>query len=182
MFGLFIGTLCLIALIATLRARRYARFMPAMGGAYYDCGYGRGYGHYLARRTFERSYWSHDAPRRGRFLFDLFRRLDATPGQEKAILKVAEEIQARVNESRRELETARRDLAAALGGDELDSTAFDAAFLRNTELFVRLSREVQSALINVQQTLDPAQRKVLAELIADGSFGPCLYGAHPYSC
>jgi Spy/CpxP family protein refolding chaperone len=181
MLGLFVGTVCLIALMATLRARRYAHFMPA-GGWY---GHGCGARHYrFGHRSPVAGYWLHEAhgTRRGRFLFDLFRRLDATPGQEKAILKVAEEFRARLHASQRELDVARRDLAVALGGDELDNDAFDAAFLRNTELFVRFSREVQEALVSVHQTLDPAQRRVLSELVADGSFGPCLYGAHPYSC
>lgn len=153
MLGLFIGTLCLIALVATMHRHRHGAFA-----------YGYGYGPIFHRFDPYR-------PRgRARYLYGLFRRLDTTPGQEKAIVGVMNGLFDRLGASRGELVAARKDLAAALAGDELDVAAFDEVFLRGNEWFAKLSHELQSALIQVHETLAPEQRKQLAELLADGSF------------
>lgn len=176
MFGLLIGTLCLMGLLATLRHRRHARFFP---------GYGPGFGgwdRYGHEPSF-RHHHHHDAGYgRSRLLFGVFRRLDATPGQEKAILALAEAVAQQLRDSRKELDGARRELAAALGGEALDPLAFDAAFARGGELFTRLSRELQHALAELHEVLDPEQRKQLAEWLADGSFSPRVVGARHYGC
>ena len=176
MLGLILGTLCLIALIATVRRRRYARFMgygyaPFWGGPYDGPGYG--FGHRHAR---------HFRGRRG-LLYGLFRRLDTTPGQEKAIVEQMDGLRERLSEARGELIAARRELAAVLGGEVLDAAALDAAFRRGNELFGKFGRDVQAALTGVHEALDLEQRRQLAELLADGSFSPRLYGVHhAYAC
>jgi Spy/CpxP family protein refolding chaperone len=178
MLGLILGTLCLIALIATLRRRRYARFMyygvgPFWGAPFRD-GWDDGFGH--GSRHFRR-------PRgRRRLLYGLFRRLDTTPGQEKAIVDLMNGVREHLSEARAELVAARRELAAALGGEVLDAAALEAAFRRGNEQFTRLSRDLQTALAGVHEALDPEQRRQLAELLADGSLNPRLYGAHAYAC
>jgi Spy/CpxP family protein refolding chaperone len=180
MLGLILGTLCLIALIATLRRRRYARFMyygvgPFWGGGSFRDGWGDGFG--FAHGP------GHFRPRgRRRLLYGLFRRLDTTPGQEKAIVDLMNGVRERLSEARGELVAARRELAAALGGEVLDPAALEAAFRRGNEQFARLSRDVQTALAGVHEALDPEQRRQLAELLADGSLNPRLYGAHAYAC
>jgi hypothetical protein len=116
---------------------------------------------------------------RGRLLFGLFRRLDASPGQEKAISKLVEQISAKLGDARGEFMATRRDLAAALEAEVLDGAALDAVFLRNTELFVKLSRELQTALVGVHEALDGDQRKLLAELLAYGFSGRPGYSTHP---
>jgi Spy/CpxP family protein refolding chaperone len=177
MLGLILGTLCLIALIATLRRRRYGHFMhygyaPFWGGPFHGAP-DYGFGHRHGRRFRGRR----------RLLYGLFRRLDTTPGQEKAIVALMEGMRERLGEARGELAATRRELAAALGGEVLDSAAFEAAFRRGNELFGRLSREVQAALLGIHEALDPEQRRQLAELLADGSLNPRLYGAHHgYAC
>lgn len=178
MLGLIVGTLCLIALIATLRRRRYAHFMdygygPFWGGPFRD-GWGDGLGH--GRRHF------HHFRGRRRLLYGLFRRLDTTPGQEKAIVELMNGVRDRLGEARGELAAARRELAAALGGEVLEAAALEAAFRRGNEQFARLSRELQAALAGVHEALDPEQRQQLAELLADGSLNPRLYGTHAYAC
>ena len=117
--------------------------------------------------------------RRGRILFGLFRQIDASPGQEKAILKLVDELAAKLGDARADFLASRRDLAAALEKEEIDSAALDAVFLRNTELFVSLSRELQSALVSAHQALDSDQRKALAQLIAHGFGGRPSYAPHP---
>jgi Spy/CpxP family protein refolding chaperone len=182
MLGLIFGTLCLIALIATLRRRRYARFMdygvgPFWGGAPFRDGWGDGFGFGFGHGP------GRFRPRgRRRLLYGLFRRLDTTPGQEKAIVDLMNGVRERLSEARAELVAARRELAAALGGEVLDPAALEVAFRRGNEQFARLSREVQAALAGVHEALDPEQRQQLAELLADGSLNPRLYGAHAYAC
>lgn len=141
--------------------------------------------HYWARRHgFRHADYGHHHPhgygwgrRRSRhFLFGLFQELDATPGQEKAILKLVNSFSERLRETLPGLSAVRKELAAALGGDVLDTAALDAVFLRNTELFVKLSHELQKGLAEVHATLDSEQRQLLAQALADGSFHPRFGG------
>lgn len=180
MFGLFIGTLCLIGLFSVLRRRRHARFFPVYGPAMYYGGwhrYGHGHGHV---HGYGHGPGFGPRGRRGRALYALFQRLDATPGQEKALLALAESMAQQLRDSRTELNLARRDLAAALGGDVLDPVVLDAAFTRGNELFTRASRELKRTLAEAHELLDPEQRKQLAEWIADGSFSPRAFQG--YAC
>jgi uncharacterized membrane protein len=141
------------------------------GGHRFGGGFGAGMG-----QVFQRGFaWR----RRGRSLFGLFRHIDASPGQEKAILKLVDDLLAKLGDARADFVASRRELAAALSGDEIDSAALDAVFLRNTELFVKLSRELQSALVSTHQTLDADQRKLLAEVVAHGLSGRPSYAPHP---
>jgi hypothetical protein len=172
MLGLFIGTLCLFALLATLRRRRYAYFMgygphPFWGHGPRACGRSRSY------HDLERDWGFRGRRERGRrvFMYDMFRRLDTTPGQEKEIVRLVEGARQRVGETLHELAGARHELAAALGSEVLDGAALDAAFRRGGELFANLGGELQRALSGIHEALDPEQRRQLAELIADGSFG-----------
>ena len=177
MLGMLVGTLCLIALIATVRRRRYARFFDDGDAPFWDGVYD-GYGCHGVGRWHRRR-----ARGRRRQLYGLFRRLDTTPGQEKAIAEWMDGVRTRLSEARGELATTRRELAAALGGEVLDAAALDAAFRRADALYARLSKDVQQALAGVHETLDPEQRRQLAELLADGSFSSRFYAPHPaYRC
>jgi Spy/CpxP family protein refolding chaperone len=161
MFGFIFGTLCLIALFAALRRRRYARY----GMARYGCGpgHGRGYGYGYA-------YAPVPHRRGGRWLATrwLFEHLDTTPGQEKAIRKTLDELRERLVSGRDELQTARKEVAQAVGGDVLDETALKAASDRVEGLFDKTRSELGQALLEVHAALDGPQRKALAEMIADG--------------
>jgi hypothetical protein len=174
MFGFIIGTLCLIALIGTLRRRRYAHFMFAHGhpfgwaGMHGDYGYaayappprwgGRGYGHY--------GYGHHG--RGHHFGRALLEHLDTTPGQEKAIQQAVNAVREHLSGTRDELKAVRKDLAAALGGDVLDPAALDTALGRGEAVVQSVARELATALASVHAALDGEQRKRLAELIAEG--------------
>ena len=170
MFGFIIGTLCLFALIGTLRRHRYRHLMFAYGAPYgfaggpffhdhaqEDFGYGRGrrwggYGRGRARGV-------------GRALFA---HLDTTPGQEKAIAQAVGALRDHMDGTRDELQAARKQIAAALGGDVLDAAALEAALTRGQAVAQTLAREVSQLLSEVHAALDGEQRKQLAELIADG--------------
>jgi len=166
MFGFVFGTLCLIGLFALLRRRHHYRF------AHYACGPGHGFG-YVAP--------SGDSPwvrrsrrRRGDWIRDMFEQLDTTPGQEKAILKSIEALRQQMTNGRSELDAVRKQVAQALGGDELDETILSAALERVEDLIAQTKLELMRALTEVHASLDGNQRKELAEMIADG-FVPRRY-------
>lgn len=116
---------------------------------------------------------------RGRLLSGLFRKLDTTPGQEKALRELVEGLGGSLGDARSELMASRRDLAAAFSSEAIDQAALDRAFQRNTDLLTKLSGELKTALASAHQTLDSEQRKYLAELISRGPFrGP--FGRHAF--
>jgi Spy/CpxP family protein refolding chaperone len=160
MFGLIVGTLCLFALMATLRARRYAH--------YGSLGYWRhGYAYAGCAHHDASPYYGGHRDRRRLAMRWLFERLDTTPGQEKAIVKSLETCREHLASGRGELGDARKDLAQALGGDVLDQSALAAAVGRVDTLVERAGVEFSTALSEVHAALDGKQRKQLAELIAE---------------
>jgi len=167
MFGLIVGTLCLIALVATLRRRNYYRYAYAFpyrhGPGYWPGRYG-GYGHHMGYGGFAR-------PGGATLLRALFARLDTTHGQEKELGKIAEGVRERLGNTPDEIASARKELAAAVGVDVIDGSALDAAVARYRALLDRLGQELTQTLLSVHEVLDGKQRKLLAEAIADGARG-----------
>ena len=177
MFGLFVGTLCLIALVASVRRRRYAHY------GWFD---GQLFGE---ERPFGPRFYRHQHRQRGfgagggrGLLFGLFRRLDATPGQEKAIMELLSQLRSQAQELRTDLRGAHKDVAAALAGESLDAGALDGAFLRQTEAVVATSEELKRALVTLHEILDDEQRRLIAELIADGSLLEISRRMRAYTC
>ena len=160
MFGFILGTLCLVALIATVRGRRYAGFGHGgrCGGPFdYEGPWREGF----ARRRHRMH------PRD--LLRELFVRLDTTPGQEKAIVAILERARERARELRGGLKQTRAQLGALVASDVLDRAALQAVFATPRELFTRLESELEETLAAVHEVLDDRQRRILGELIADGS-------------
>jgi hypothetical protein len=151
MFGLIVGTLCLLALIATLRRRRYYAYRAVFGHHYGLWGYGRRGGR----------------PRQ--LVHMLFAQLDTTPGQEKAIVAGLETLRERMAGTRRELDAVCRELAVIVGGAVFDQGAYDAVKARADDLYGRFSADLRGLLELVHDTLDADQRRKFAELIHDGS-------------
>lgn len=179
MLGLVLGTLCLIALLATLRRRHHHRFMFTHGhfggrGRWSPPDAGFGYG----------PLWLHygygHGPRIGRhggFVRAFFERLDTTPGQEKAIGQALDTVRAQMRGTRDALSAARTALATAIGGDVIDGAALDSALGQQKSLVDRLGQTVTQALLSVHEALDGEQRKQLAELIANGPFAGRFRGS-----
>ena len=172
MLGFIIGTLCLIGLIATLRARRYG----------YGVGYG-GYGGFHGRYAppcdsrWERP-WAHRPVSPRSVMREAFVRLDTTPGQEKAIIALIESGRDEVRGRRKELAEVRREIAALIASEALDRTELDARIAVAERVFARMGETFSRTLVGVHEVLDERQRRILSELLADGSFSHGSY----YGC
>jgi hypothetical protein len=153
MIGLIVGTLCLVALFATVRRRRYYAFREAWG--YHGHPWGGRHGFRAARRRHP--------------LHLLFARLDTTPGQEKAIVAALDTMRERMEGTRRELDALCRELAVVVGGAVLDERSLDEVKARGDALYGRFSAELRELLARVHDALDEGQRRRFAELIRDGS-------------
>ena len=155
MFGFIVGTVCLIALVSTLR-HQY--------GFAWGCGYGG--------RNFSRFGGPPCGARQGRqrwFLRRVFERLDTTPGQEKVIVKHVDDWMDHMASGRRELSDVRREVAQALRGDALDEASLHAALQKVEDLLAKTKLELTEALTEIHASLDSEQRRELADML---SYGP----------
>jgi len=152
MFGFFIGTACLVGLIATVRHRRRHH------------GYGFGHGH------------GHCGHRGGGFtpFRRVLDRLDTTPGQEKEIRTALDELWEEARTARRDFRGSRDDVARVIREPELVPGAFDATFQKHDETLGRLREAAVRAFKKVHDTLDSRQRDMLASLVE--SWGPGFFG------
>ena len=184
MFGIILGTLCLIALIGVVRRRRYRRHAFAFGAG--PWGYGH-YGHYGHHRyahahgpfayagPYGAGYGSGGFGARAggaRFgrgdLHGLLAALETTPGQDRAIGEALETFFERVRDTGKTREAAHATIARALSGDTLDARGLEAGLAQEGELGAELRRELAAGLSRVHEALDSRQRKLLAELIEEG--------------
>jgi Spy/CpxP family protein refolding chaperone len=176
MFGFIVGAACLAGLVHMMRHRRcYGR-----GGwghhhfegheGHHRHGWGRGWD----------SPWEHGGGRSGPFwLRGLFSRLDTTPGQEKVIREVVDELREEAQGFRGELGRARGDLADALRSDTVDETALGEAFARHDDALTRVRKGMVGGLAKLHEALDERQRRMLAQWLESrgGWGGPYRGGA-----
>jgi hypothetical protein len=164
MFGFFIGIACLIGLFATLRH-------------HYGFGYGYGGWHHHGRHSLGYGHppwgWRH-GPRRFA-MRKLFEHLDTTPGQEKVIVKSVETFTEHMINGREELRDVRKQVAQALGGDELDEQVLTQALERVEGMIGKAKADLKSALQEIHASLDGPQRQRLAEMIAEGPYARRRY-------
>ncbi|RYZ02233.1 MAG: periplasmic heavy metal sensor [Myxococcales bacterium] len=142
MFGFFIGTACLIGLVAVARRGRHRHF----GG--WHRGRGGFGGRFFLRRVLER--------------------LDTTPGQEKVIREAIHDLKEDASGLRGEMRGTRSELAEALRAPELDKESIDRVFAKHDELIEKLRASLLDTAEKVHTTLDDQQRKRLADMIESG--------------
>lgn len=147
MLGFVVGTLCLVGLVKVLRH------------GWWGDAHGR-WGHHRGRGG-----WGF-GPRR--MLRGLFERLDTSPGQEKVLVEVAEEISAAAAPLRDEARASRRAIADALRSPTVDEESLGALFARHDELLREARKHAVGVLARVHDTLDDRQRAALAALIERG--------------
>jgi Spy/CpxP family protein refolding chaperone len=183
MLGFIIGTVCLVALVKMARhgaCGGYALAGGCHGGGCHGGGWhGRHRWHGHHRFDHDHGHGDHqgryDGP--GPWMFTrfalrkIFERLDTTPGQEKVILQVADELQTALREAGGTLRSSRDDLAKSIRGESLDESSLGSAFAHQDEAVSALRKSVTHALGKLHEALTPRQREILADLIAEGPRG-----------
>lgn len=144
MFGIIVGTLCLLGLIHVLRRGRWHHG--------YGHGCGPGYGGYGMGGP---RFW----------LRNTFMRLGTSPSQEKVIVEAANDLRDQAGKLWAEAQKSKADLAEAMRADPLDSAKVQAAFARHDGLMAELRKASLDALAKVHAVLDPEQRKRLASML-----------------
>lgn len=155
MFGFIMGTVCLVALVATLRHHHSFAW---------GCGYGSG----LSGRRHGEGGWGRRHRRQRWMLRRVFEQLDTTPGQEKVIAKHVDGWIDGMADGRRELSDVRRQVAQALNSDVLDEAALSSALERVEDLLAKSKLELTQALTEIHASLDAQQRRELADLLTYG--------------
>lgn len=167
MFGLIFGMVCLFALVKTLR-HHY--------GFAWGYGYGgRTRGHFGGGPPWARGGRAFREGRQRWFLRRLFEQLDTTPGQEKVIVKHIDSLMDNAATGRRELSDVRRQVAQALTGETLDEASLNAALEKVDDLLAKTKLELTQALSEIHASLDPHQRRDLADLLTYGPRGRASY-------
>ena len=98
-------------------------------------------------------------------LHALFRRIDASPAQERAIVAEVDKLQDRVRAAKAGVHDARADLAAALRGAVLDDAALGAVLGRGDAAIGEVRSAAIDALRGVHGVLDDRQRAQIADLL-----------------
>jgi Spy/CpxP family protein refolding chaperone len=132
---------------------------------------GEGHGHEHGRGGFDPHGWR--SRRRGfgrararRFMLHrLFRELDASPAQERAIVAELEALETRVRAAADLLREGRPELAAVLGAPQLDEEALKAVTSRLDGASAEVRDAGVGALRAVHALLDDKQRSRLGELL-----------------
>jgi uncharacterized membrane protein len=165
MFGFLLGAAAVATLVYVKRRHRgYARHCHGGGRWGGEHGWGRGWhGGWGERHGGSGPFW----------LRGVFARLDTTPGQEKVIREVVDELREHGRDLRGELQRGRGDLADALRADTVDATALGDAFARHDDALDRVRKAVVGALAKLHDALDERQRRILAQwLESRGGGGP----------
>jgi Spy/CpxP family protein refolding chaperone len=200
MFGFIIGTVCLVALIATIKRARYGYWGHHYGGG---CGH-RGWGGGWQRHggpPWARGGWDDHGPDFGqrdqghdhghghgrgwgggfvmRFLSE---RLDASPAQEKVIAQAIDEMREAIGKAREGFKASRGDVASAVRSDNFDVSHVGALFSKHDDAIDGVRKAFVSAMQKVHDALDERQRKVLADIIESGPgfFGGGRGGGGPW--
>jgi hypothetical protein len=163
MFGFIIGAGCLLGLYALKHGR---------------CG---GWHHRSWRRPWR-------GPRDGRDLHDwrdggrrlllhyLSDRLEATPGQERAIAAALDKVAKAQGKAIGDVRQAALALARELRGDHLDRDALQRHVSQAHGELVYLEEALLDALTEVHDALEPDQRRRLAELVEEVLSGRRAWG------
>jgi Spy/CpxP family protein refolding chaperone len=140
MFGFIFGTACLAGLFYTLR-------------------HGGRWGHHGHRHG--RRGW------RGRMRW-VFERLETSPGQEKVFVEAAEALSEAFAKLRDEMGPTRAAMARTLRGEHFDSSSLKELHARHDALLEEVRHSLQTSLSKLHESLDPQQRRELADMLEHG--------------
>ncbi len=155
MLGAILGAVCVIGVIKVARrAMWYRRGYSGGGGCSPRFGGGGG----------------PLGSRRGGMMRWLFERLETTPGQERAIGEAVTRLRKEHAVIREEMGLTRADLARVLEGGLVDDAALEETFARHDRLLAQVRVGWVEALKTIAETLDPKQRKEVADVLARRGF------------
>lgn len=118
--------------------------------------------------------WGHHAGGRRRWAMRyVFEKLGTTPGQEKVIEEVADELERKGRAMREELNKLRADLARSMRGEAFDTAQAREAMDRQQTLIDELRSAAIAGMQKIHEALDPEQRKRVGDLL---EFGPSRFG------
>lgn len=118
--------------------------------------------------------WGHHAGGRRRWAMRyVFQKLGTTPGQERVIEDVANDLENKGRAMREALRTARADFANAMRAEGFDSTRAREAMDRQQTLIDELKAAALAGMQKIHEALDPEQRKRVGDLL---EFGPSRFG------
>jgi len=104
----------------------------------------------------------------------LFEALDTTPGQEKVLDEVLDDMEKKAWAARDQFKGARGAYARAVRGEHFDNAAVSEAFDAQQGAVEELKKSLREGMAKVHEALRPEQRTQLSELI---EFGPrALHG------
>jgi hypothetical protein len=122
--------------------------------------------------------WHHFHARGRSPLYSALARLDATPGQEKAITQVVEEFWETARKGRAALKSTREAAAKAVRGPRFDDSSLRGAFLEQDQALSEIREAAIAAGGKIHELCDERQRKLLAELIESGPGYGYHHGYH----
>jgi Spy/CpxP family protein refolding chaperone len=161
MFGIILGTLCLLALIGTVRHRHgYAGHCGAAHAGHMHA-YGRGY----MRAAYNHGDGCDPEPRGFRFRGMRYA-LDLNDAQTDALREVEHSLLAARDRSKDRIDSTREALAEALRADSFNTDAVNDGLDRVVQSFDDGRKAIVNAIAKAHETLRPEQRKRLARFIA----------------
>lgn len=117
--------------------------------------------------------WGHAGGRRRWALRYVFERLGTTPGQERVIEDVVDEVERKGRAVKEELHKLRADVAKAMRGEQFDTAHAREAMDRQQTLIDELRQAAIAGMQKIHEALDPEQRKRVGDLL---EFGPSRFG------
>jgi hypothetical protein len=100
----------------------------------------------------------------------IFERLETTPGQERVILEALDELKDQAKKARAESKATISDVASALRGEELGTEQMGSAFAHVDSAVEGTRDALFAALSKIHAALEPAQRKILADMLERRGF------------
>lgn len=118
-------------------------------------------------------HWGHHAGGRRRWMLRYaFERLGTTPGQERVIEEVVDEVERKGRAVREEISKLRADIARSMRGENFDTATAREAMDRQQTLIDELRNAAIAGMQKIHEALDPEQRKRVGDLL---EFGPGRY-------
>lgn len=119
----------------------------------------------------------HAGGRRRWALRYVFQKLGTTPGQERVIEEVADDLERKARAMKDELHKLRAEVARSMRGEAFDTAHAREAMDRQQTLIDELRAAAIAGMQKIHEALEPEQRKRVGDLL---EFGPSRFGCGSY--